>query len=152
MEQESNVLHEYNEPTYEFAAVWQRLVNFVIDVVAFYVLMAVIGIITGLVTLAIDPEFRSTSSGGSIQLLFLFMYILIIILYYTLLEGSKGKTLGKLITKTKSIQIDGSPLGYKKAFLRSLCRFIPLEFISVFFGGLMWHDQWTYTMTVKDKA
>lgn len=150
MEQEINVLHEYNEPRYEFAAVWQRLVNFIIDVVAFYALMAVAGIIAGLVTAAINPDLRSISPG-SIQLLFLFLYFLIIALYYTLLEGSKGKTLGKLITKTKSIQVDGAPLGYKKAFLRTLCRFIPFEFISVFFGGLMWHDQWTYTMTVKDK-
>lgn len=151
MEQETNVLDEYNEIRYEFAAVWQRLVNFVIDVVAFYALMFIAGAVAGLVTMAIVPEFNSTGAGGSIQLLFLFIYFLIIILYYTLLEGSKGKTLGKLVTKTKSIQIDGSPLGYKKAFLRSLCRFIPFEFISVFFGGMMWHDQWTYTMTVKDK-
>lgn len=151
MEQETNVLHEYNEPRYEFAAVWQRLVNFVIDVVAFYALMAVLGIIAGMVAVAVNPESRPSYYGGSIQLLFLFAYFLIITLYYTLLEGSKGKTLGKLITKTKSIQVDGTPLGYKKAFLRTLCRFIPFEFISVFFGGLMWHDQWTYTMTVKDK-
>ncbi len=49
---------------------------------------------------------------------------------YTLLEGAaKGKTLGKLITGTRALKIDGSNLTWKDAFLRSLCRIVPFEAI-----------------------
>jgi uncharacterized RDD family membrane protein YckC len=150
MEQQTNVLHEFHEPVFELATMGQRLMNFLIDVVSFYVLMMVLGFFIGFAAIAFVQDDYGSGSGGLIQLLFLFMYFGTIVLYYTLLEGSKGKTLGKLITKTKAVQIDGSPLGYKKAFLRSICRFVPLEFISIFFSKMMWHDQWTYTIVVKD--
>jgi uncharacterized RDD family membrane protein YckC len=151
MEQSTNLLQDFNEPTYEFASIGQRLVNVVIDVIAFYVLMFIVGVMGGLAAVAFQSDSPGLMQPGAVQLLFLLAYVVIILLYYTLLEGAKGKTLGKLITKTKAVQIDGAPLGYKKAFFRSLCRFVPLEFISIFFSRMMWHDQWTYTMVIKDK-
>ncbi len=56
-----------------------------------------------------------------------------------------------MITKTKVIREDGEPMTFGKAFLRTLCRLVPFEFISAFLGQKMWHDQWTSTITVKDK-
>ncbi len=149
MEEQTNVLSDFTEPQFKFASTGQRLLNFIVDTVAFYVLNFLLGLITGLLAFAVRFD-GDSYPGGSIQLLFLFAFIASYFLYYTLLEGTKGKTLGKLLTKTKAIQVDGSPLGYKKAFLRTLCRLIPFEFFSVFFGGLMWHDSLTYTMTVQD--
>jgi uncharacterized RDD family membrane protein YckC len=151
MEHQTNVLHDFNEPTYELASIGQRLINVLIDVISFYVLMAIFGVIGGLAAVTFQSDSGSGMPPGSVQLFFLLAYVVVILLYYTLLEGAKGKSLGKLITKTKAVQIDGSPLGYKKAFLRSIYRFVPLEFISIFFSRMMWHDQWTYTMVIKEK-
>lgn len=150
MEQQTNVLQDFHEPVHEFATIGQRFLNFIIDVVSFFVIMMILGFFLGIAFMTSIQNDPDKGSGGLIQLLFLLLYFGTIVLYYTLLEGSKGKTLGKLITKTKTVQIDGSPIGYQKAFLRSICRFVPFEFISILFGKMMWHDQWTYTMVVKD--
>ena len=116
MEEQTNVLSDFTEPQFKFATIGQRLLNCIIDTVAFYVLNLLLGLITGL--LAFVLRFNGEGCpGGSIQLLFLFAFLASYFLYYTLLEGAKGKTLGKLLTKTKAIQVDGSPLGYKKAFV-----------------------------------
>lgn len=149
MEEQTNVLSDFTEPQFKLASVGQRFLNCLIDLIAFYLLAFIAGIIAGIIGVVMQTDSDNVLPGAA-QLLFLFSFLAIYVLYYTLLEGTKGKTLGKLLTRTKAMQIDGSPLGYKKAFLRTLCRFVPFEFISVFFGGFMWHDQWTYSMTVQD--
>lgn len=149
MEEQTNVLSDFTEPQLKLATMGQRLLNGLIDTAAFYLLNILLGLIAALAAAVLQFDAEGYP-GGSIQLLFLFAFIASYFLYYTLLEGTKGKTFGKMLTKTKALQVDGSPLGYKKAFVRTLCRLVPFEFISVFFGGLMWHDQWTYSITVQD--
>lgn len=149
MEEQSNVLQEYNGFQYDAAGKVQRLLTCIIDIISFYIIEGILGIFMGALSVMMHFSFAGWS-GGTVQLFFLFMYFAIIILYYTLLEGSKGKTLGKLITKTKVVTEDGDPITYKQAFLRTLCRFVPFEPFSAFFGLTMWHDQWTKTVVVKD--
>lgn len=150
MEEQDNVLQEYTGFQYDYAGAGIRFLNYLIDTITFYILSAIIGVIGGIVMVSTGTTF-SADSGGAVQLLFLFAFLFIIILYYTVLEGSKGKTLGKLITKTKVVTEDGDPITYKQAFLRTLTRFVPFEPFSAFFGLTMWHDQWTRTVVVKDK-
>ncbi len=150
MEQQTNLLNEFTEPTLEYASAGQRFLNYIIDVIAFYILMMVLGFIIGAAA-AFNADSVSSFAPGAVQLFFLFLYIAVIVLYYTALEGSKGKTLGKLITKTKVVREDGEPMTYGKAFMRTLCRFVPFDALSAFFGIKMWHDSWSGTMVVKDK-
>jgi uncharacterized RDD family membrane protein YckC len=148
MESQNNFLNELDSQAFEYASAGQRFLNYFIDVIAFYLLSALIGVIFALIFYGI----QSTGlSPASVQLLFFFLYLTIIIGYYTLFEGSKGKTLGKLITKTRVVTTDGGAITYKQAFMRSLCRLVPFEPFSAFMGLTMWHDQWTSTMVVKDK-
>ena len=81
---------------------------------------------------------------------FLFVVPLaIFILYYVLMEAfAGGRTIGKMITGCKTVDIDGMPISMKTAFLRSLIRLIPIEPFSAF-SILPWHDLWTYSMVVK---
>jgi uncharacterized RDD family membrane protein YckC len=68
--------------------------------------------------------------------------------YYTVMEGAtQGRTLGKFITGTRAVSIDGTAITWKDAFLRSLCRLIPFEIFSGF--GTPWHDRLTKTLVVK---
>ena len=149
MEQQTNVLQEFHEPAYEFATTGQRFLNYVIDIIVFYLLMLLTGFIVGA---AFASSISDGEVGGAIgfALVTYFLVFAIFFAYYTFLEGSKGKTLGKMITKTKVIREDGEPMTFGKAFLRTLCRLVPFEFISAFLGQKMWHDQWTNTITIKD--
>jgi uncharacterized RDD family membrane protein YckC len=63
------------------------------------------------------------------------------IIYYSTTEGFfDGKTIGKLITKCRAVMEDGSPLTFSTAFIRSLCRLIPFDGLSIFWGRI-WHDK-----------
>ena len=74
------------------------------------------------------------------------------LLYYTLLEGLTGRSLGKLVTGTKVVDANGNPPGFARALLRSLCRFIPFEPFS-FLGSDTrgWHDSMTRTWVIKSR-
>lgn len=144
--EQTNLLNEFSEPTFEYASAGQRFVNYLIDLIIFYVLMFIVGIFIGVAAVAGLTSIESVA----VTILTYIFAIAFFLLYYTLLEGSKGKTLGKLVSKTKVVTEDGSPMTYSKAFLRSLSRLVPFEPLSVFFGLKMWHDQWTNTMVIKD--
>jgi uncharacterized RDD family membrane protein YckC len=74
-------------------------------------------------------------------------YLVIDILYYTILEGTTGRTLGKLCTSTHVIKTNGRPITLRDALLRTLSRIVPFEVFTGF--GTPWHDSWTNTTVVK---
>ncbi len=150
METQSNLLNEFTEPSFEYASAWQRFLNYFIDFIAFYILIVLFGFIAGMVFASRNENPDMDSFLGFTTIIYAATFV-IMLLYYTLLESAKGKALGKLITKTKVVTEDGQPITYKQAFMRTIIRFVPLEFLSGFSGTTMWHDQWTRTMVVKDK-
>ncbi len=144
---QQDVLNEF-ENRYVYASVGQRFVNYLIDVIVFYFLTFLFSAVLGAVLFASGGI--SDDSGPSMLLIYL-LVLGVFIGYYTLMEGTRGKTVGKMLTKTKVLKTDGTPIGYKDAFLRSLSRIVPIEWLSIFFGnGQMWHDSWTNTMLVKE--
>jgi uncharacterized RDD family membrane protein YckC len=73
-------------------------------------------------------------------------------LYYTLFEAAtKGKTIGKLITGTRAINIDGTPISFSRACLRSLYRF-PLLDIVALVGRPPAHDTLSRTVVIKSAS
>lgn len=81
----------------------------------------------------------------------LFNFIPFYLLYYSVTEALWGKTIGKVITKTKVINVDGSDIGLGKAILRTLCRFIPFDHLSFFDEQRTgWHDRFTKTIVIDD--
>ena len=138
MTEQQDLLNEFSEPNLQYATTGQRFGTYLIDIVAFYAIMFVVGVIIGI-------------SGLPRSTFFLyFMSFAILLAYYTVMEGSGGRTLGKMVLKTKALNTDGSSITYGKAFMRSLCRFVPFEFVSAFIGGPMWHDKWTDTKVVQN--
>ncbi len=123
---------------YQLASNGQRFVNFIVDrITSYFLLFLVIG-------LAGDGP-----NGGEYLILLAF---LMIPLYYILLEGYSGKTLGKLISRTRAVNEDGSKLGYGTAFVRTICRIIPFEPFSILFSnGVCWHDSIPKTRVIQDK-
>lgn len=79
------------------------------------------------------------------------------LLYFTILTGDSGQTLGKKLLGIKVVRIDGEKVGYDRAFVRSLG-----YMLSVFFGTFLgflwalwdrkkqaWHDKIAGTRVVR---
>jgi uncharacterized RDD family membrane protein YckC len=103
----------------------------------------------------VAPDFLNSAASSEqsfdyILLLFFISYFNYI-LYYTICEKAfNGYTLGKIITGTKAVRIDGLPLTFKDALLRSLSRIVPFEAFSGL-GDKPWHDSWTKTTVIKTR-
>ena len=127
----------------------KRFVNHLIDLVPQYAVIYglsygfyYLGEFTG--NYALSDWFN----GMSTVMDYVFTYLLLLI-YYTLMEGYTERTLGKYVTRTKVIKIDAEPIMLKDAFIRSLCRLIPFDMLS-FLGtnGKGWHDSISKTYVV----
>ncbi len=141
-ENSSNLFGE--EHMFVPATTGQRFVNYLIDIIIYYALMFAVGIFAGLTSPDSFADESETGAGWYVIALIIWLG------YYTFSEGSSGKTLGKLVTGTKVVSGTGDRISYKDAFIRSLCRLVPFEPLSIFFGqGGMWHDKWSRTQVVK---
>lgn len=148
-----NLLQEFEqEVLLERATVGQRFVNYLLDVLVFYVIIIIFGFIYGIAIVAqvasVDDSLLIEETGNAVFIQYLLSFILFVG-YYTIFEGaSKGRTVGKFATGTMVVKEDGSPITWTDAILRSLCRLIPFEPLSTF-GGNPWHDSITKTTVVK---
>lgn len=70
------------------------------------------------------------------------------VVYYTFFEAVFGRTLGKLITGTKVIDLEGKRPGVATLLGRSFARIVPFEPFSFFGNGGGWHDRWSDTRVV----
>ena len=120
-----------------------RFYNFIIDSI-FYSILAVI-IVSILVRY--HPSFQVYSPRNNRILAFVLYF-----LYYFLFEITLSSTPGKLITKTKvADNLTFSRPSIMKVFIRTLCRFIPFEALTIFFyeNNLTWHDKISKTTVIS---
>lgn len=128
-----------------YASKGQRFANYLIDNVIIYVMN--LGISTAM---ALFLDLGRDTESISLGISFLLSYTGYVV-YYVLTEGFlQGRTLGKLVTGTHAVGIDGQPLTFQQAFYRSLCRIVPFEPFSGL-GAAPWHDSWTNTTVLKKK-
>ncbi len=130
----------------------KRFLNYIIDVIFFYLIA--VGIVV--IYIIINPQFYDNLNDDSLSSN-LFDRLLSLFIYGTVMgviEGfTKGKTLGKLLTNTKAINIDGSAIDFKTGFFRGLCRAVPFNAFSALGKPCNpWHDRWTYTLVIDVKA
>ena len=62
------------------------------------------------------------------------------IAYYTYLEGTRGQTIGKMITKIKVVRVDGKPIDMEQAFKRNILRVIDGFFLYLIGAILIWRS------------
>jgi len=132
-----------------YASKGKRFANFLID----YVIRLVFGLILGVV-LGVLAEI--TGDYGYIgwienmnRLEELIFSLTLLLLYYLVFETFTGRTLGKYITNTKVVTIDGQKPEADKILYRTLSRLIPFDALS-FLGdeGKGWHDTLSKTIVV----
>jgi uncharacterized RDD family membrane protein YckC len=133
------------------ASTGKRFANYLIDVVFFYVLMIIVGILWALISPSTLGVLDNDSASFNIldRLLSLLLYGIII----GLVEGiGKGKTLGKLITGTRAVNNDGTSITFSTGFLRGLARAVPFNaFSALGTPSYPWHDKWTNTLVIDEK-
>lgn len=128
----------------------QRFVNLLIDSIF---MQFVLSYATDAIVVYFAQSYftGSESADENFWTIFLLSYLAALtnrMLYYTICEKAfKGRTLGKLCSRTRAIRNDGQELTFRDALLRSLCRLVPFEEFSGF--GRPWHDTWTRTQVVK---
>lgn len=124
----------------ERASPGKRFLNYLVDVIVYYVAMFVVGMIIGL------GGGRGASGTGMIYLIAIIIFFG---LYFVEEAFMKGKTIGKLLTGTRAVTLDGEPITPKMAALRTIIRLVPFEPFSAF--GIPWHDNWSQTIVIDER-
>jgi uncharacterized RDD family membrane protein YckC len=129
------------------ATMEQRALNLIIDTV----IVCVFGFMLLILSAILFPVwYHGMSQDDAACVAYLgVVYAVAMVLYYTIMEaGTKGYTVGKLISGCRAIGYDGQPVSWNDAFLRSLSRLVPFEFLSGIQKPIL-HDHWTETYVVK---
>ncbi|MEO6136100.1 MAG: RDD family protein [Ginsengibacter sp.] len=136
---------------YERASTGKRLANYVIDLVMFYIFVFAFGMLLGL--LAPESLDSFTDDNGGFGLLERIITLALYGLFMSLVETLfKGKSVGKFITKTRAVNLDGSEITVSSAFARGFSRAVPFCAFSAFGTPCNpWQDRWTDTMVINDQ-
>jgi len=133
-----------------YASKGNRFVNFIIDTIAYYILIFILSVAFGiLAAIGITGPLSMLAEEGIAVYVFSFGVFFI---YFMIFEVFLQRSLGKYITKTKVVMEDGSKPKASDIIIRSLCRLIPFEVFS-FLGedGRGWHDSMSDTYVVDIK-
>ena len=140
-----------DEVYYERASSGKRLANYIIDFIVFYVLVAIFAVV---LSVSSPGTFNSWTSGGDSfglvdRILTLFFYAM----YMSIVEALlKGKSVGKFITKTRAVNLDGTPITASTAFSRGFSRAVPFCVFSALGSECNpWQDRWTNTYVMDEK-
>lgn len=119
-----------------------RFVNFLIDITVWLFLTFVISFIVGL--------FIQSTNETVIMLIGCVLILGTFIGYYSIMEIKFQKTLGKFVTKTKVVNLNGDKPENGEIIKRSFYRLIPCDRLSFFFVKNGFHDYLSKTKVVKD--
>ena len=129
----------------------KRFLNYLVDWGLFYMALVLYGLFLAVSESSFADDLGSFSSNYPILdwLLTMVMYAV----YMGAMEAIfKGKTLGKLLTKTRAVNLDGSILSTRTAFLRGFTRTIPFAAFSALGSPCYpWWDRWTGTVVMDEK-
>lgn len=135
------------------ASFLRRLANNFIDgiAVAFLVYPLVF-----LVSLLLGVSQDEAVETGNIAAVVAIALVSIIVppLYFFVCEWRWQRTAGKLATATKVVDYAGGKLSAGRAFLRTICRYIPFDALSFLFSSYPrgWHDKVSGTLVVPTDA
>lgn len=127
---------------------WRRFFNYLVDAAALSLIWALVYLTGGFFGMEEALAWMDGLNRWQDYLL----AIPVSLLYYSLMEGAFGVTVGKLCTGTCVVGEDGRRIGFRRALLRSLCREIPFNAFSVLMSDdhliRAWHDSLTRTYVV----
>jgi uncharacterized RDD family membrane protein YckC len=150
--------------TYQFAGFWRRFVAYMIDGFIISVILVILSIVAGFAYFS--GAMSSNSQGWMAQLtnpermaaltvwIWLFMFFMNIA-YFTYFHGSTGRTPGKMLLGLQVVCVDGTPVSFGIAFLRSVGYMVSslvfcLGYIWIGFDKKKqgWHDKIAGTVVI----
>ncbi|MBO9617776.1 MAG: RDD family protein [Niabella sp.] len=136
---------------YTRASTGKRLANYIIDLIVFYVFMFLLGVVLALL---LTPEVIYSMDENGWTLLDRLLILILYALYMGTMEAIfRGRSVGKFITRTKAVNLDGTPISAGTAFLRGLSRAVPFCLFSAFGTPCdPWQDRWTKTMVIDQNT
>ena len=143
-----NTKYNYDKVDYRYcrASSGLRFANYLIDSIVVYFLMFALGFVLAIIDPSIIDILDESITSRIVGMIF---YGVIMSFTEAMLNG---KSVGKLITKTKAVNLDGSDISFEKAFTRNLIRIIPFDALSALGNpSTPWHDKWSDTMVVEEK-
>ncbi|MEP7141437.1 MAG: RDD family protein [Ferruginibacter sp.] len=132
------------------ASTGKRFANYIIDLMLFYLLIVIFGIIMAIT----NPDaFENLARSSGFNLLDRLYSLLLYGTYMFVVEAIfKGKSLGKLITGTRAVNLDGSRISTTTALGRGFSRSVPFnEFSALGSPANPWHDRWNKTLVMDEK-
>lgn len=161
MDDNKNLLDDYlvtenTAPEYYTPDRGKRFANYFIDRIILVALFFGVGVLYAMMPSSSNNDFYYDGySDTSVmeELMLQVVSIFISIFYYACTEYfMNGKSIGKLVTKTRVIRRSGGELTFLRCIGRSAARLIPFEAFSIFFNdnNIMWHDSLSDTMVVED--
>ena len=143
-----NQASEKNSEFY-MASKLTRFINFFID--RFIAILLAIGATFVVQKIELIETLDKPETQDTHQFIVFSVMAIVYIGYYTLMEYSLGKTVGKLITQTEVITLDESHPSLLNCLGRSLGRLIPFNAISFLFAERGIHDVVSLTYVVSRK-
>jgi len=126
------------KPAMSYQGIGIRFVSILIDSIVLAIVFAILGVIFGVFNYQVNSPGLDLYGGESYGILSFIIYIA----YYTLLEGSTGQTIGKMITKIRVVKEDGSKMDMGPAFVRNLLRIVDALPVSYLVGALLiWYSK-----------
>ena len=126
---------------YPTATMGWRLINLLVDWAGIFALSFVVGVLMYMFNLGhILENSHDLVVGAALCLI-----------YYWPQEALTGRTLGKLVSGTRVVDLNGEPIGWGRALKRSLVRLVPFEAFSFLTENRPrgWHDAWTGTRVIS---
>ncbi|SEL08315.1 Uncharacterized membrane protein YckC, RDD family [Aquimarina amphilecti] len=121
-----------------------RFVNFLIDFIVWLILAFIVSFV---IELFIQP-----TDQGMISLIGYILIFGTFIAYYAIMEIKFQKTIGKFVTKTRVIKMNGEKPTNGDIIIRTFCRLIPFDRLSFLFVKNGIHDYLSKTNVIKDSA
>lgn len=131
-----------------------RFANLIIDRIVIMLIFIAFGAISALIfnLTGIDFFLNITVKLSQVNRFWDILITSVVYFTYTLLIEyfTKGRTIGKYITGTKVICIDGTEPTFNDYFIRNISRLVPFDILS-FLGENGWHDKWSETRVINIK-
>lgn len=145
---------QYLVDEYVAASMSQRFLNYLIDTLMQLILMIVLAMISFVIgdLIGTKKPIEFVAKLDQNRLALYTVTYTITLVYYNVLEIFTARTIGKLITQTMVVNEWGEKPSHENILIRSLCRLIPFNPISVLLLGRGWHDSISKTYVVDKKA
>ncbi|RYD57723.1 MAG: RDD family protein [Sphingobacteriales bacterium] len=131
----------------------RRFVNYVVDNTCAYLLVVLCLVCIGIIGELANADWvyylwEESLTATAVQQIF---GTVVFVSYFTIIEfAMKGRSIGKMITKTIAVSEDGSKITFKQVLIRSICRMIPFEPFGAF-ANRLWHDRLSKTKVVMNR-